>query len=597
MKNVLQVMDEDKARREASQRGAVDRPPDIILNTDLRAYERLTSAEAQRADVAAQRAAEEAAAAAAAGGADGGRASGPLAAAAAAAQAQAQQARDFSLLSKNPEMRRKMLEQRQRMLQYAAGVNLRSGAPGIKPLNLPAIRSKVAANWRDHGRGTGDGGGEDGSDGGAALDGNLWEAPQPAEWRLRMHAARRRALLLVGAAARWQVALSRRPGPKRLPRVNSFSYYIPQVLGDEAPRFIEEAKAVAKIKADAAAKQWGPEEAAIPEQPDSPAPILPRGPPRRGMSDSGFTATAAAAVAAVGSGGGGAAAADSAAPAPAPAPVVSGGAGAAGPLASGVVRPRKLGKSSSDKALPDPSYPYRGGRTSASGHISDADVRYGGPRRPRSGSSIGGPRLPAISGGSGGGRVSASGAGGGHGYGYGRASSFVAAGDGTPPPAAAPRPPCGKLSRVSSTAQGRASRRQSDSALAMAKGVPASIAAAAAAAAAAMGDAGALCLQQAAAATAGGAGSAAPSPKPKRGSETGGGGGSTAVPDSPGFLPPLPGSGGSGSNSGAPCKPLTVSQARRLALLAEVGGAGPEDVSRLNSMSPSRLGPLKLASE
>jgi hypothetical protein len=36
-------------------------------------------------------------------------------------------------------------------------------------------------------------------------------------------------MLVVSAMSKWQLALSQRPGPKRLPRVSSFSYYIPKV--------------------------------------------------------------------------------------------------------------------------------------------------------------------------------------------------------------------------------------------------------------------------------------------------------------------------------------------------------------------------------
>ncbi len=61
-------------------------------------------------------------------------------------------------------------------------------------------------------------------------EGDTWGGQEPpAEWRRRMHAARRRTMLVVVGLVRWQMAMARRPGPKRLPRVNSFSYYIPQV--------------------------------------------------------------------------------------------------------------------------------------------------------------------------------------------------------------------------------------------------------------------------------------------------------------------------------------------------------------------------------
>lgn len=73
--------------------------------------------------------------------------------------------------------------------------------------------------------------GEDGSrDDDGEGEGDPWGGQEPpAEWRQRMHAARRRTMLVVVGLVRWQMAMARRPGPKRLPRVNSFSYYIPQV--------------------------------------------------------------------------------------------------------------------------------------------------------------------------------------------------------------------------------------------------------------------------------------------------------------------------------------------------------------------------------
>lgn len=44
----------------------------------------------------------------------------------------------------------------------------------------------------------------------------------------------------------------RRRGPKRMNRVDSFSFYIPQILGDEYARFLEEARNASTSRAGAA---------------------------------------------------------------------------------------------------------------------------------------------------------------------------------------------------------------------------------------------------------------------------------------------------------------------------------------------------------
>eukprot|EP00198_Chlamydomonas_reinhardtii_P001742 XP_001691078.1 predicted protein [Chlamydomonas reinhardtii] len=241
MKIVLDIQDDEAKRREAAVKAVQDRNAAVaealVLHTDVRAAERRTSdgtASMAESSLAALAASSAYSVAASAGGAGGGK--------------------EFSLLQKDdPEMRRKMAEQRKRMLEYAKGVNVVKGAPPPKPLNLPEIRSKVAANWKD--KNDNSNSDDEGDDSPEAREAKLAAAqPPPAEWRVRMHQARRRTILVVSAMSKWQLAMAQRPGPKRLPRVSSFSYYIPKVLGEEAPRFIEEAKAVAKIQADAAAK-------------------------------------------------------------------------------------------------------------------------------------------------------------------------------------------------------------------------------------------------------------------------------------------------------------------------------------------------------
>lgn len=60
-------------------------------------------------------------------------------------------------------------------------------------------------------------------------------AVQPAEWRTRLHAARRRVLLIVLVYVRWSSVLRRK---RRMPRVNSFSYYIPAIFDEDLKRFV-----------------------------------------------------------------------------------------------------------------------------------------------------------------------------------------------------------------------------------------------------------------------------------------------------------------------------------------------------------------------
>ncbi|GIL47589.1 hypothetical protein Vafri_4374 [Volvox africanus] len=613
MKQVLQVLDDEAQKREqqGAQKTPPERLPDFILNTDFRAYERRHTEE-QAAEV----------------------------------DATQQQQKDFSLLAKDPELRRKMMEQRKKMLEYGKRVNVMKGAPGIKPLNLPAIKSKVAASWKPEEQGNH---GEEDEGGG---DPSLWTSPQPAEWRLRMHQARRRLILLVGAIARWQLALSRRPGPKRLPRVNSFSYFIPQVLGAEAKRFIEEATAIAKIKADAVKVEEPNTEPGLERVPPAELPQPPfqrqrqspvdsladtperlrggRGPLRRGVSDSGFSAVAAAMTTAPVD-------AESAA-----AGGATGGSDNAAAASSGAAaRPKRkpeLRKSSSGKcssaSLPDALIP---------GHTSDVEA-YAPPRRMCS-SRVTSTRLPAI----GSARMSSSGI----------AAALVPPGGGDiSSPPMVPRQPAAKIGRISSSGrQGGRTRRQSDSSLALATaattagGLRAAIAAATAASpggavtvmqrrssAAAIrsgagwrsrgSDCGSMQRQRDCSDVTAGAAAGGQLPDTIRPSMSGGAAAgpysplrsdmeqllttvdSAPTPDSPssgggGFLPRIPSSnstsgGGAGPGSSpSSSKPMSAVQARRLALMAEACNlAGAEEGAGMlrgnATSSPSRLGPLKL---
>ncbi|EFJ50592.1 hypothetical protein VOLCADRAFT_116765 [Volvox carteri f. nagariensis] len=599
MKHVLQVMDDETQKREQqAQKVPQERLPDFILNTDFRAYERRRTEEQADAEGA-------------------------------GAQQQQQQQKDFSLLAKDPELRRKMMEQRKKMLEYGKRVNVVKGAPGIKPLNLPAIKSKVAATWKpeEHGNHA------DEEDGGS--EANLWASPQPAEWRLRTHQARRRLFLLVGAIARWQLAMSRRPGPKRLPRVNSFSYFIPQESAVEPG--LERVPPVDLSPPHYHRKKQQPQQPAVEALAEVPERLRQgRGPPRRGVSDSGCPATAAAAAAAVAAVDGEAAAA-----------VAAGGGGdEARPKRKPELRKSSSGKCSSS-SLPEALIP---------GHTSDVEA-YGPPRRPCSG-RIASTRLPAI----GSGRMSASGTG----------ASDVNS------PQLVPRQPRGKLGRIPSGGPrpgGGRTRRQSDSSVAMAAAaaagtaLPATLAAGAATtiapaspaaviqrrgsaavgvrSGAGWGSRGSDCgsmqrqreLSDAGAAAVAAGGGGGPLPVGARVSMSGGMPGATgsprrsvtgqllalmsagsAPPDSPscsgggggsgggagsngGFLPRISSSngvsgGGAGGQVPSP-KPMTVAQARRLALLAEAGAlvSGEDAAGRGNvaaASSPSRLGPLKL---
>ena len=58
-----------------------------------------------------------------------------------------------------------------------------------------------------------------------------------AEWRLRVHRARRRVIMVVMTVVRLKRGLGH---PQRMHRVDSFSFYIPLALGEEYGRFIEE---------------------------------------------------------------------------------------------------------------------------------------------------------------------------------------------------------------------------------------------------------------------------------------------------------------------------------------------------------------------
>lgn len=601
MKKVLRVDEKKKEKEEDAAPG----PGDVILNTDLRAWKRSVSGSGAGSKPGSQDAA-------------------------------AQQHKEFMLLTKdNPEIRRRMLEQRQKMLEYAKGVNVVKGAPGIKPMNHGAVRSKVASNWKGEG-------GEDGSrDDDGEGEGDPWGGQEPpAEWRQRMHAARRRTMLVVVGLVRWQMAMARRPGPKRLPRVNSFSYYIPQVLRDEATRFIEEALAVSRIQQqqmlqeDATTHAQALALAGPPasvynggELPPVVPPVVssvkarPRPPPpgllqRRGLSDSGANSPAQAALSAA----------------------VAAATGGSMPVGL-PPRPRpELLKSASGKSC-----------LSASEILLDTEDPKPGSK-PASAAPASG-LLPSI-----------------------HAPKFHGLEGPTPPdamPPAAPRPPRGRLAR-SSPSPGRppAMRRQSDSA-AM---VPAGIAAAAAAAEAGLhggrrsdgsgrqrrssrsgvkhrkSDTGAVRPRRRSSSNGDGPGSGSPyrkhgsrqssntnlaqGRKSGTGAASDGGGGGAAVnaswppgrrkSDNPGGLPTaasapvvdgspgrLPRIAASGAAAvGSPkesSKPLTLAQARRAALLAEAYGSAPgsagsgsgcmsdDGLQRGAGQSPSRLGRQRIS--
>ena len=55
-------------------------------------------------------------------------------------------------------------------------------------------------------------------------------AAAAAEWRIRIHRARRRVILIVMTAVRFKRGLGH---PHRMNRVDSFSLYIPLALGEE----------------------------------------------------------------------------------------------------------------------------------------------------------------------------------------------------------------------------------------------------------------------------------------------------------------------------------------------------------------------------
>ncbi|KAG2445998.1 hypothetical protein HXX76_000601 [Chlamydomonas incerta] len=620
MKIVLDIQDDEAKRREAAVKATQDRNAAVaealVLHTDARAVERRIS------DGATSMA--ESSLVALVLGATSATGMSAYSAAASAAGAAAGSGKEFSLLTKDdPELRRKMAEQRKRMMEYAKGVNVAKGAPPPKPLNLPEIRSKVAANWKD--KNDNSNSDDEGDLSPEAREAKLAAAaPPPAEWRVRLHQARRRTILVVAAISKWQLAMALRPGPKRLPRVSSFSYYIPKVLGDEAPRFIEEAKAVAKIQADAAARhereqqrQRAPQQQELGQERESLGGLggvgsgststspMPRPPPRRGMSDSGAanSAVVAAATAAVN------------------AAAAAGGGGAltgVPQLALGG-RSRELRKSNSGKSISSlPDLP---------GHQSDAEG--GGARR---GSRNNTPTLPAI----------------------GSRPSLT---DGELPPPnvpTAPRLPRSMLDRANEST--RTGRRQSDSAVAAAM-LPAGIAAAAAAGAAVLtngsgggpggpGGSGAAAIADrrgvrgqlrprasdngvsrlrqrdgagtgseggaggspfiANLAASGGSGSGYPMHR-RSDAGTGSGGGLTTMGSAPSdgsFLPPIERgdkavAAAAAAANGVGGKPVTLAQARRLALLSEAGnssgGSDDSGVSARANMSPSRLGPLKIS--
>eukprot|EP00798_Chlamydomonas_sp_ICE-L_P015967 gene15967-22098_t len=76
-------------------------------------------------------------------------------------------------------------------------------------------------------------------------NGEIFVHPRVAEWRIRCHKARRRAILVVLTCIRLQRGLIK---PNRLRRIDSFSFYIPIILSNETTRFIEEQRKFASIK-------------------------------------------------------------------------------------------------------------------------------------------------------------------------------------------------------------------------------------------------------------------------------------------------------------------------------------------------------------
>lgn len=72
-------------------------------------------------------------------------------------------------------------------------------------------------------------------------------ALQVAAWRLRVHQARRRVLIVVLTAVRLRRGLNH---PQRMQRVDSFALYIPLALGDEYGRFVEEQRRYMDLATD-----------------------------------------------------------------------------------------------------------------------------------------------------------------------------------------------------------------------------------------------------------------------------------------------------------------------------------------------------------
>lgn len=75
-----------------------------------------------------------------------------------------------------------------------------------------------------------------------------------APWRVKLHAARRRLMLVVLTVIRLRRGLAH---PQRLARVDSFSFYIPVLLGDESGKFAEEQLRAARMKEEVVRAQVG----------------------------------------------------------------------------------------------------------------------------------------------------------------------------------------------------------------------------------------------------------------------------------------------------------------------------------------------------
>ncbi|KAG1666285.1 hypothetical protein FOA52_004766 [Chlamydomonas sp. UWO 241] len=123
------------------------------------------------------------------------------------------------------------------------------GSQQLPPLQQPRS-SSVVARQRDYARGPSLQRAATHSYSTGAASGSSTEAAavaaiaDVAEWRLRVHAARRRTMLVVQTVVRLRRGLNH---PRRMDRVDSFSLYIPMALADDCGRFVEEAERCATL--------------------------------------------------------------------------------------------------------------------------------------------------------------------------------------------------------------------------------------------------------------------------------------------------------------------------------------------------------------